>query len=470
MLSCLGIAQAADWPRFRGPEGAGIAKDSRLPAEFGPEKNVAWKIETGPGHSSPVVCGNQVYLTSFTDQQLSIHAYDLNTGKALWVSDVERKRKAKHHNLNNAASPTPVCDERGVIAFFSDFGLVARRTDGKPDWELPIASAPNVHGLSSSPLISGGLYVLAVGADAGSEVIAGERATGKEAWRAPMEGVTYATPVIAGGRLVVIPGTDEVVAFDLTTGKRQWWLKGTPYQPKASPVVSADGRFVYFAILSVEERSKQFISSWEKLLEQYDVNGDGKITVEEMRERKGPAGAFPQVDPNGDGVWTHEEQQMILKIAESPHVAGAIATDSVGDQTGKMRWVIRKGVPNVASPILVDEVLFLFKEGGIVTSVAAADGTVLKEGRISASFGALYSSPIAAGERLYVVSQEGKLVVLRASKDWEVIAGADLGEPCFATPAAVGGPAARADGEDALVFPRAAVRPGDARQDQAFQP
>jgi hypothetical protein len=92
--------------------------------------------------------------------------------------------------------------------------------------------------------------------------------------------------------------TGEVLAFDLQTGKRRWWIRGVPYQPKASPVLSADDKVLYFSVLSVDEESKAFLRSYERLLHQFDVNGDGQITVAEMRERKGPVGGFPQIDLN----------------------------------------------------------------------------------------------------------------------------------------------------------------------------
>lgn len=188
-------------------------------------------------------------------------------------------------------------------------------------------------------------------------------------------------------------------------------------------------------MLSVEESSKAALSSYEKLLQQFDVNGDEQITLEEIRERKGPVGAFPQIDLNGDGIFTRAEQHALMKIAEAPHLAAAVATDGEGDQTEKLKWVIHKGVPNVASPIMLGDVLFLFKEGGILTSIRASEGSVLKEGRINPAFGPLFSSPVAAGNRLYITNQQGKLTVLKAEPEWEVAAVNDLGEECFATPA-----------------------------------
>jgi outer membrane protein assembly factor BamB len=253
--------------------------------------------------------------------------------------------------------------------------------------------------MASSPVLWGNFVVQLHGSDLGSDVLVYDRNSGKLIWQNKLSGVTYSTPVVTPDRQVIAISTGELVAFDLRTGKRRWWLPGVPYQPKSPPVLSEDGKFACFSVLSVEESSKAALSSYEKLLQQFDVNGDEQITLEEIRERKGPAGAFPQIDLNGD-VFTRAEQQALMRIAEVPHLAATVATDGYGDRTGKLKWVIHKGVPNVSSPIILDDVLFLFKAGGILSSIRASEGSVLKEGRINLAFGPLFSSPVAAGNRL----------------------------------------------------------------------
>lgn len=438
LFASLFAAVAEDWPRFRGPQGSGLSQAARIPVEFGPEKNLSWKVDVAPGHSSPVVCGNQLYLTSFDKDLLRTHALDAQTGKTLWVADLPRERKAKQHLLNNAASPTPACDAAGVVVYFADFGLAAWTKGGKSAWRIPLPALVNNHGMASSPVLTGDRVIQILGADTGSEVQVYSRASGKLAWRDTLVGVTYATPAITQDAKVIVVSTGEVVAFDVKSGKRRWWMTGVPYQPKSSPILSADGNLVYFAVLSIDEASKTALSSYETLLQRFDVNGDGQITAAEIRERKGPAGAFAQIDLDGDGVFTRKEQEAIMRIAEIRHTAGALSTDGAGDQSGKLKWSLHKGVPNVASPILVGDVLYLFKEGGILTSVKASDGTVLKEGRIGAGVGSIYSSPIAVADRLYIANQQGKMIVLKAGAEWTVLATNDLGEECFATPAVTG--------------------------------
>ena len=118
---------------------------------------------------------------------------------------------------------------------------------------------------------------------------------------------------------------------------------------------------IYFSALSVGEDSKAQLSSFEKLLTAFDVDKDGQITLEEVKERKGPAGAFAQIDLNGDGVFTRTEQEELMKIADIPHVVAAVSAAGTGDMSTKLKWVHRKGVPNVASPLLMGGLLYLIK-------------------------------------------------------------------------------------------------------------
>lgn len=105
LLFSLVAGRAEDWPRFRGPNGSGISVSSSIPVVFGPDKNLSWRVAVPPGHSSPVICGRQLYLTSFDNDTLRTHAFDTQTGKTVWLRELKRTRHAKHHSLSNAASP-----------------------------------------------------------------------------------------------------------------------------------------------------------------------------------------------------------------------------------------------------------------------------------------------------------------------------------------------------------------------------
>jgi len=150
-----------------------------LPQVFGSDKNLVWKIETPPGHSSPVIVSNTIYLTSFEEKALVTLAYDRRSGKRLWLQRLPRERTAKHNSLNNAASPSPAADAEGVISFFPDYGLIAYSPEGKVQWKVSCEPLVNNHGMSSSPILTSGLVIQVLGGDTGSEILALDRHTGR---------------------------------------------------------------------------------------------------------------------------------------------------------------------------------------------------------------------------------------------------------------------------------------------------
>src|SRR5215469_16321284 len=117
-LFTLPHSPAADWPRFRGPNGAGVAETASLPDSLGPDKHVVWKTALPPGHSSPVISGDHVFVTAFERDKLLTIALNRTTGKILWRRESPRDRHEKLDSQNSPASPTPVADGRNVYIFF----------------------------------------------------------------------------------------------------------------------------------------------------------------------------------------------------------------------------------------------------------------------------------------------------------------------------------------------------------------
>jgi outer membrane protein assembly factor BamB len=150
------------WERFRGPNGTGVSENSGLPAEFGPKKNLIWRTELPPGHSSPVIGGGRIYLTGVEHDQLSTFCMEPASGRILWRREAPRSRREKLHSLNNPASPTPVTDGENVYVFFPDFGLLSYTRDGKERWRLPLGPFKNVYGIGASPVLADDGVVLAI--------------------------------------------------------------------------------------------------------------------------------------------------------------------------------------------------------------------------------------------------------------------------------------------------------------------
>src|SRR5262245_53105961 len=137
VMALLVAAAWGQWDRFRGPNGTGVSDSAGLSAKFGPQKNLVWRRELPAGHSSPVIAGGRIYLTTVDRGRLYTLCLDAGSGRILWKQEAPRPRQEKLHSLNNPASPTPVSDAENVYTFFPDFGLLSYTKDGKERWRLP---------------------------------------------------------------------------------------------------------------------------------------------------------------------------------------------------------------------------------------------------------------------------------------------------------------------------------------------
>src|SRR5262245_12308404 len=142
-LLCLATAVAAeDWSQFRGPNGTGVSVTTGLPTEFGPDNNVVLKATLPPGHSSPVLTRNHIFLTAHSaekeNHKLFVICLERQTGKQLWQREVPRSHGGRLQNVNGPASPSPVTDGENVYVFFQEFGMVSYDGSGKERWKLPL--------------------------------------------------------------------------------------------------------------------------------------------------------------------------------------------------------------------------------------------------------------------------------------------------------------------------------------------
>ena len=122
------ISAADDWKQFRGPNGSGVSGETNLPVDFGPEKNVIWKTPLPPGHSSPVLAGDRIFVSAHEgEMKLLVLSLDRAGGKIVWRREILKPRAQKLHKSNSPASPSPVTDGRNVYAFFTQptFGMFA---------------------------------------------------------------------------------------------------------------------------------------------------------------------------------------------------------------------------------------------------------------------------------------------------------------------------------------------------------
>jgi outer membrane protein assembly factor BamB len=432
----------ADWNQFRGPNGSGVDSGTGYPQEFSPAKNVAWKMAVPYGQSSPVVANGRVFVTASEGDQLLTISFDAKSGRELWRHGIKRARSTKMYKANDPASPTPAADADGVIAFFGDYGLIAYNNDGMERWKLPLGPFDNFYGMASSPIVAGDLVIQLCDQQQKAFMLALDRTTGKQRWKTDRPGTTigWGTPIVfrpaEGQAELIVLGTTRIDSYYLATGERRWWRAIGTSGGIGVPVTSRDAVFIATA-----GSTEPMLPTFASVLEKYDQNKDGKLSEEEFRPDKELGEHFGWIDANHDGFIVAAEWNEARQLGLGEFGAVAIqAGSSQGQLPDKtVRWRFQKNLPFMPSPLVYQDVFYMVKDGGIITSINASTGKVLKEGRTKDALGEYYASPVAADGKVYVVSVEGKMSVLKAGGSWEVLRVNDLGDEVHATPALAGG-------------------------------
>ncbi len=262
-MACTG----ADWDRFRGPNGTGIAADSEpAPVEWSPTKNLKWKLELpGAGVSCPIVVGDRVFVTSYSGYGLSqespgdmkdlvrhLSCVDKSTGKLLWQKDIPSTVQEDEYSgagvpQHGYASHTPTSDGTNVYVFFGKSGVMAFDMEGKELWQTSVGtdSDPRAWGSSSSPVLHDSVIVVAAGPESRS-LVGLDKTTGKELWRVEMEGLgmVWGTPALSpnkGETDLVIGVPNEIRAYDPASGELRWFAEVMQTDQFSSSVVVSDG-------------------------------------------------------------------------------------------------------------------------------------------------------------------------------------------------------------------------------------
>jgi outer membrane protein assembly factor BamB len=439
-------ARASDWPQFRGPNASGRpATEAPLPAEVGPGTNVLWKTALPPGHSSPVVVGDRVYLTAVRQKRLVTLALDRQSGKLLWEREAPARALEKVHAIGSHAQSTPAADREGVVSFFGSAGLFCYdRADGLR-WQLPLGPFQNDFGAASSPVLAGDRVLLCQDHDEHSFLTALDRRTGKTLWKTDRSEFLrgFATPVIwdvAGRQQVVVAGTLRVIGYDWETGQEVWTVRGLARTICATPVVGDDGRlYVSGWAAGGDPGAAIAVAPFDEALRSLDRDGNGKLERAELTGH--PFGErFTQVDTDGDGSITRAEYERFRELFQKGRNAVlAIRPGGRGDVTAShVAWANTRQVPFCASPLYLGGLVYTVKDGGLLACLDRRDGKPLKVARLPDA-GNYYSSPVAGDGKIYVVNERGFLTVVWAGRDWEVLSTSDFGEAVYATPAIADG-------------------------------
>jgi outer membrane protein assembly factor BamB len=431
---------ASDWARFRGPNGAGVADGRPLPASLAPE-TALWKVALPPGYSSPVLFGERLFLTAYEADRLLVLCLDAGTGRELWRREAPRARRENVDRRNGPASPSAAVDAERVVVFFGDFGLVAYDHEGREQWRTPLGPFDNVYGVGASPILAQGLVVLGCDQSLGSFVAAFDARSGRERWRvARPEALSgHSTPVVLerqGAKAqLVLPGSFRLDAYDLETGASAWFANGLPSEMKSGAVLDGNAVYVvgYSSPLNEPGQQPKLLpyADWRAA---QDKDQDGRVTKAEADALSREY--FDFIDLDRDGALSESEWKMNQAMMSAENGLLAFRSDLAGDVTRSgFLWKHRRSVPQLPTPVLYRGVLYMINDGGILTTLDPASGSVLKAGRLRDAVDSYFASPVAGDGKVYFVSRSGIASVLKAGGEQELLSVSDLAEEVAATPA-----------------------------------
>jgi len=372
------------WPRWRGPSGQGHVAGANYVDRWSATENVKWKTPVpGRGHSSPIVWGDYIFLTTARDEsRLSMLAYSRADGRLLWDTPVPTILGVEHtYPKNSKASATPATDGELIYASFGTHGLAAFDFSGRLVWQRPIGQIDNYHGSAGSPVLyKDRLFIYQDTrrtADTGAFVAAFDRKTGKTLWRTDRsQTVGWGTPIVidAGDRDELIVNSQQLVqAYDPDTGRELWRVRGMLREVIPTCVV-----------------------------------GHGLVFCS-----SGRAGPTFAIRPGGSGDVT------------DTHVV----------------WSSPKGSPFVPSGLIHGDLLYLVNDmQSILTVYHAKTGAVAYQDRLGQPVREGFSvSPVAVGNKLFFTNDMGQTFVVEAGPAFKLLHVNELGAQVIASPALVDG-------------------------------
>ena len=387
LLFSLNLSAVADnWPRWRGPEGTSVTGKGSFPTEFSHSKNVLWKVKLpGVGSSTPIVWGDQIFVTSGNDGEDSVQAYDWN-GSLAWQQKLGPERPGKHKN-GSGSNSSPITDGENLYVYFKSGTVASVTLAGELNWETNLQEKYGEDtlwwDLGTSPVFAGGNIVVAVMQEGDSYVVALNPDDGSEVWKVdrtyPVKketGQSYTTPYVAeidGRETMVIWGADRLTGHDPKDGKVLWTCEG--FNPEDKPM-------------------------WR-------VIGSPAIT---------------------DGI-------AVVPFGRTKFCAG-VKMGGNGDITKTARlWERNDLGADCPTPVGRDGRVYVLSDRGQINCIEAATGKDIWKDAIPRASAKYYSSPILAGDLLYCAREDGVLATVEVSDDgMKVLAQNDMGERLAAAP------------------------------------
>ena len=392
-LVSIALAGDGDWPHWRGPNDDGMAR-GEAPLRWSDDEHIAWKAPVpGRGHSSPVVWGDRVFLTTavpngsasgrgLVEHKFTVLAYDRKTGKLLWekVARTATPHELHHPQYGSFASNSPITDGKHLYAFFGSRGLYCYTLAGELVWQKDFARLNMFRefGEGAWTALDGDKLLVVLDQEGDSLLLALDKNSGRELWRTPRQGNTnWSGPYVTsheGRKQVIVSASREVCAYDLETGKRIWSARGLGQNTIPAPV------------------------AW-----------DGMVFV--MSGFRNP-------------------NLMAIKLGREGDLTG---TDAIV-------WQNQRGNSYTPSPVLHEGKLYMLTDSGMLSCLDAKTGKpYYQQERLPKPYN-FKSSPVGANGKLYLASENEDVIVVRMGEKFEVLATNTLKDQMFiGTPAIVDG-------------------------------
>lgn len=434
-----------NWPRFRGPKGAGVAdNDHRLPEVWDTEKNVKWVTSIrGWGWSSPVVWGNKVFLTGgysdkgeeppesgYTEEEgfkfmgewrpdstyhWMVYCLDIESGKIIWEREAHRavaEGRSQRRVSNSWASSTPAVDGERLYVLFGEHGLYCYDLDGNRLWTHPLPGSKTFfnYGYGTSPIAHDCRVIFTYDNEVNSFITALDGKTGKEVWKKPREESTsYATPIIWENKFrteILTAAQKQIRSYDLD-GNLLWDMDaGMTMNCIPSPIVSHGMAFASSGYYKFKHRP----------VYAFKPGASGDISLRSWGK-----------DGNAPRGGTEKE---VAKMG------GDITLDSLPEheRTGEfIQWYQPVASSEVTSPLVYGDYYYTLMDQGFLNCRHVMTGEeVYDRKRLPGRF---MASPWAYNDRIFCLSEKGRTYVVKQGSEFETLQTNDLGERCIATPA-----------------------------------
>ncbi len=381
-----------NWHQWRGPNNDGISQETNVPIKWSQTENIKWRLPLpGEGASTPAVWDDKIFLTCADQDDLVLMCISTD-GEEQWKQVIAQGNSTKRRGEVNNAAPSPTTDGKYVWAFLGSGDLACYDINGKPVWKTNLEERYGNFSLyfimSTSPLLyKDRLYIQLIHSNAWL-VLALDKMTGNEVWKHERESdarreseQAYTSPIIyrdSKHEFLVVHGADYVTAHNLKDGSEIWRCGG---------------------INSHESYNSAF------RLVATPVATDGLIVVPSAKN-----GPVLGINPSGTGVITDTEFQL---------------------------WKLQRGTPDVPSPLIHDNLVYLCRENGVLICLDANTGEKLYEKRTHDR--RHRSSPVYANGNIYITARDGVVNVIKAGREFEIVATNTIGETIAASPVIANG-------------------------------